>query len=163
MNNDSSDAEAQKSPDVKERRKSKPRYHMPAERIRYWNRISPSGAVNDLWAMLKWDSPYRIRFLALAGALTICILGGFLGQASNFRIEPRSYQVDYVDLPPIDETLRQKEARYEQNRLERDAEFERNREQAEKIKKFYRDLAEASGVDVDDDEDANGGKVVDPE
>ena len=124
---------------------------MPAERIRYWNRISPSGAVNDLWAMLKWDSPYRIRFLALAGALTVCILGGFLGQASNFRIEPREYEIDYVDLPPLDESDAAKQARFDQNLAEREETFRRNRETAEEIKGFYRGLAEASGVDVDEE------------
>lgn len=133
------------------RERSGPRYHLPAQRIRYWNRISPSGAVNDLWGMLKWNSPYRIRFLALAGALTVCILGGFLGQASNFRIEPRPYELDYVDLPPLDESEAEKQARFDQNREERDELFRRNREKAEEIRKFYRDLAEASGVDVEEE------------
>ena len=154
MTSNPSDEAADNGPDkqpVIPRERSGPRYHMPAERIRYWNRISPSGAVNDLWGMLKWDSPYRIRFLALAGALTICILGGFLGQASDFRIEPRQYEIDYVELPPINESEADKQARFDQNREERDEVFRRNREKAEEIQKFYRDLAEASGVDVDEE------------
>lgn len=151
MTNDASDNSAPVDGGSVKRRKASGGYRMPAQRIRYWNRISPSGAVNDLVGMLKWNSPYRIRFLALAGAFTICILGGFLGQASNFRIEPRPFEIDYVELPAIDESETQKEARYEQNRLARDAEFERNRKTAEEIKQFYRGLAEASGVDVDEE------------
>ncbi|MEO1046496.1 MAG: hypothetical protein AAFX04_13735 [Pseudomonadota bacterium] len=126
-------------------------YQDQPERIRYFKRVSPSGAVNDLVAMLKWDSPYRIRFLALAGALTICVAGGFLVQSSGFRIEPRKYEIDYVDLPPLNETEEQKAERYARNRAERDARLEANRRKAERIKQFYRDLGEATGVDVNDE------------
>lgn len=126
-------------------------YRDEPQRMRYWNRISPSGAMSDLVEMLKWDSPYRIRFLALAGALTICIGGGFLAQSSGFRIEPRKYEIDYVDLPPLNESDAQKQARYAKNREERDARLEANRQKAERMKQFYRDLGKSTGVDVDDE------------
>ncbi|WOE75407.1 hypothetical protein [Alterisphingorhabdus coralli] len=126
-------------------------YSDQPERIRYFKRVSPSGAINDLVEMLKWDSPWRIRFLALAGALTVCVAGGFMIESSGFRIEPRKFEIDYVDLPPLDETEAQKEARYERNRIERDARLQANRERFERSKQFYRELGEATGVDVDDE------------
>lgn len=126
-------------------------YRDQPERISYVKRISVGGAFSDLVDLLKWDSPYRIRFLALAGALTICIGGGFLVESSGFRIEPRPYEVEYIDLPPLNETEGQKEARYVRNREKRDAELEANRRKAERIKEFYRDLGEATGVDVDEE------------
>lgn len=114
--------------------------------MKYWQRISPAGAVSDL-ATLWRENSNRWRVLAVSVVLTGGLLYGFLPE--NQRITPRPPEVTWITTFAEGRSDAEIIASNEENQQRQDELDALDAERAELRKSMYRELGRATGLDVD--------------
>ena len=112
----------------------------------FWRNVSPRRAWHDLREQLGAQQPYRLRFMALAAAVTASIF--LLMFQQEGKGPPRPPEVIYFPsfLPRTDAEILKENIAATENRKRADAEEEARQE---RIRKLYKALGDATGLDTE--------------
>ena len=115
--------------------------------MKYWRRVSPRGALDDLLGYWRQPTPYRWQILGLSVALTFTLMVLFVPE--NQRIEPRPPDVTYISTFAPGRTDDEIRASNLENQKRQDEVRAQREELEERKKELYRRLGRATGLDVE--------------
>ena len=117
-------------------------------RMSYWRRISPRGALADLWHEWRAPNPYRWQILGLSVAATFTMMVVLIPESQ--RAEPRRPDVTFITTFAPDRTDAEIVASNIENQKRKEAREALAAERAARRKERARALARASGFDPDE-------------
>ena len=119
--------------------------------MKYWRRVSPRGALDDLLGYWRQPTPYRWQILGLSVALTFTVMVLFVPE--NQRVEPRPPDVTYISTFAPGRTDAEIIASNVANQKRQDELRAQRAALEERKKELYRQLGRATGLDVDEMEE----------
>ena len=113
----------------------------------YWKNVNPTGAVSDLFGVVRDAGSDRWR-IGLAAAATTLLLFWLLTHES-WRVPPPRPKVIYINSWPASRTMAETRAFIEANQKWNDERAAEQAKSAEEARQMYKALGRATGIDVD--------------
>jgi hypothetical protein len=113
----------------------------------YWKNVNPTGAVSDLFSVVRDAGPNRWR-IGLAAAATTLFLFWLLTHDS-WRAAPPRPKIIYINSWPASRTMAETKAFIEANQKWNDERAAEQAKSEEETRQMYKALGRATGIDVD--------------
>jgi hypothetical protein len=122
--------------------------YLPSMRMFNLRNVSPVDGIGSFIEQWRQPTPYRWHILGLSVALTFTMMVLFAPKTE--RVPPAKPDVMWINSWPEGRSDKEIVASNLENQKRKDANAAIARQRAEFRKKFYRDLAKASGMDPDE-------------
>ncbi len=113
----------------------------------YWSHVSPTGAIGDLREVFRDAGRNRLRIALAASVITAILFWGLT--RDTWRVPPPRPTITYINSWPASRTMAETKKFIEANQKRNDEIAADEARRDEEVRKAYKALGRATGMDVD--------------
>ncbi len=113
----------------------------------YWSHVSPTGAIGDLRDVFRDAGRNRLRIAFAASVITAILFWGLTRDV--WRVPPPRPTITYINSWPANRTMAETKKFIEANQKRNDEIAADQAKRDEEVRKAYKALGRATGIDVD--------------